>query len=60
MFRNDRKSAIYQLQILVNSLNFSPQNANATFKAVKTTTVDLTVENVNVKMDIQEFIASCQ
>ena len=39
---------------------FFPQNANVTFKAVKTTTVDLTVANVNVKKDIQEFIASCQ
>jgi PKD repeat protein len=38
----------------------SAQNANATFKAVKTTNVDLTVANVNVKMDIQEFIANCQ
>ena len=58
---NGRKSAFYQWQILVNSLYyFFPQNATATFKAVKTTTVDLTVANVNVKMDIQEFIASCQ
>jgi hypothetical protein len=61
MSRNGGKSAIYQLQILVNSLYyFFPQNATATFKAVKTTTVDLTVANVNVKMDIQEFIVSCQ
>ena len=42
-------------------INFCPQNANATFKAVKTvTTVDLTVANANVKMDIQEFIVNCQ
>ena len=60
MSRNGGKSAINQLQILVNSFNFFPQNATATFKAVKTTTVDLTVANVNVKKDIQEFIASCQ
>ena len=52
---------VNQSQILVNSLyQFFPQNANATFKAVKTTTADLTVANVNVKKDIQEFIASCQ
>ena len=41
-------------------INFFQQNANVTFKAVKTTTADLTVANVNVKMDTQEFIASCQ
>ena len=29
-----------------------------TFKAVKTTNADLTVANVNVKMDIQEFIVT--
>ena len=39
---------------------FFSQNANVTFKAVKTTTVDLTVANVNVKMDILEFIVNCQ
>ena len=43
---------------LIIFINFCPQNANATFKAVKTTTADLTVANVNVKMDIQEFIAT--
>ena len=35
---------------------FCPQNAIVTFKVVKTTNVDLTVANVNVKMDIQEFV----
>ena len=39
---------------------FFPQDANVTFKAVKTTTVDLTVANVNVKTDILEFIVNCQ
>ena len=31
-------------------------NANVTCKAVKTTNADPTVANVNVKMDIQEFV----
>ena len=35
---------------------FCPQNAIVTFKVEKTTNVDLTVANVNVKMDIQEFV----
>ena len=39
---------------------FFLQNANVTFKAVKTTTADLTVANVNVKTDILEFIVNCQ
>ena len=36
----------------------SAQNAIVIFKAVKTTNADLTVANVNVKMDIQEFIVT--
>ena len=35
-------------------------NAIVTCKAVKTTNADPTVANVNVKMDIQEFIVNCQ
>ena len=50
-----------QMDIMENNANL---NANATFKAVKTATVEVTVANVNVnvnvKMDIQEFIVSCQ
>ena len=46
-----------QMDIMVQNANL---NANATSKVVKTMTVDLIVANVNAKMDIQEFIVSCQ
>jgi hypothetical protein len=36
----------------------SAQNAIVIFKAVKTTNADLTVANVNVKMDSQEFMVT--
>ena len=44
--------------VSLDSLESSAQNAIVTSKALKSTYVNLTVVNVNVKMDIQEFIVT--
>jgi hypothetical protein len=56
------KSVTSLMEVVLAQMGTMENNANlnaiVTFKAVKTTNADLTVVNVNVRMDIQEFIVT--
>jgi len=53
-----RRQLVNVEYVNLDLVDTSAQNVIVTLKAVKTTNADLTVVNVNVRMDIQEFIVT--